>query len=50
MYLWICGSFKTAKNNWVRKSANPQIANHKKIYGPQIANLQMATFAVGPQI
>jgi hypothetical protein len=44
MYLLICGSFKSAKNNWVHKS---QIA---KIYGLQIANPQISTMAEGPQI
>jgi hypothetical protein len=44
MYLWICGSLMSAKNTWVHKS---QIA---KIYGPQIANLQIYTFEEGPQI
>jgi hypothetical protein len=44
MYLWICGSLMSAKNTWVHKS---QIA---KIYGPQIANLQIYTFEEGLQI
>ncbi len=43
--LRICGSFKSAKN----RSANTQIEN-RKMYGPQIANPQMATFAEGSQI
>ncbi len=49
MYLRICGSFKSAKNNWVRKS---QIRKSQKMYGPQIANRksQIATFAESPQI
>jgi hypothetical protein len=37
--------FEVQKNNWVRKSQIPP-----KIYGSQIANLQNATFAEGPQI
>jgi hypothetical protein len=40
-------SFKSAKTNWALKIAKSQI---EKIYGPQIANPQLATFAEGPQI
>ncbi len=47
MFLRICGSFKSAKNNWARKS---QICKSQKVYGPQIANPQIATFQEGPQI
>jgi hypothetical protein len=42
MYLQICYSLKSTKNNWVRKS--------QKIYGLQIANPQIATLAEGLQI
>jgi hypothetical protein len=41
MHLRICGSCKSAKNNWVRKS---QV---RKLH---IADPQNATFAEGPQI
>ncbi len=47
MFLRIWGNFKSAKNNSFRKS---QIRKLLKIYGPQIANRQIATFAEGPQI
>jgi hypothetical protein len=40
-------SFKSAKNDWVRKS---QICKLQNIFGLQIANAQIATFAEGPQI
>jgi hypothetical protein len=39
-------NFKSTKNNWVRKS---QIRKSQKIYGSQIANPQIATFADVPQ-
>ncbi len=41
----VCRGFKAS--NWVRKS---QIRKLLKVYGPQIANPQSATFAEGPQI
>ncbi len=47
MYFWICGSFKSAKNNFV---ANRRSTNHKKIDGLQIVDPQIATSAEGPQI
>jgi hypothetical protein len=37
MYLRICGVLRLQKNNWLRKS--------RKLYGPQIANPQIAVFA-----
>ncbi len=46
MYLRICGSFKSA----IIGPINRKSANSKKIYGPQIANLKIVTFAEGPQI
>jgi hypothetical protein len=36
MYLRICGVLRLQKNNWLRKS--------RKLYGPQIANPQIAAF------
>ncbi len=45
LYLSFCGSFKSSKNNWVRKL---QIRKSQKY--PHIANPQIATFADGPQI
>ncbi len=57
MYLRIFGSFKSAKNNWVRKSQirksqirKSQIRKSQKIYGPHMANPQIATFAKATQI
>jgi hypothetical protein len=47
MYLRICRSFKSAKDNWVRKS---QIRKSQKIYDPQIANTKIATSAERSQI
>jgi hypothetical protein len=46
MHLLICGSLKSAKSNWVRKS---QIRKSQKTHRPQIANPQIATFAEGSQ-
>ncbi len=43
----ICGSFKSAKNNWVHKS---QIRKSQNNHGPQIGNLQIAKYVDGPQI
>jgi hypothetical protein len=43
-----------AKQRWARKSyllvRQSQISKSQKIYGPQIANPQIATFAEGLQI
>jgi hypothetical protein len=47
MYLGICESFKSAKNNWVRKS---QIRKLQNIHSPRMVNPQTATFAERPQI
>jgi hypothetical protein len=46
MCLRICRGFKSAKN-WFHKS---EICKLQKIYGPQIAKPQIATFAEGQQI
>jgi hypothetical protein len=40
MYFWNC--FRSAKNKRVRKT--------QKIYGPQIADPLITTFAEGPEI
>jgi hypothetical protein len=47
IYLRNCGIFKSANNNWVRKS---QIRKSPKIYGPQILKPQIDTFVEGPKI
>jgi hypothetical protein len=52
MYLQTCGCFESAKKLGSAncKSTSDKSANHKKILGLQIANLQNAAFAGGPQI
>jgi hypothetical protein len=47
IYLLICGIFKSANNNWVRKS---QIRKSPKVYGPQILKPQIDTFVECPKI
>jgi hypothetical protein len=52
MYLQTCGCFKSAKKLGSAncKSTSDKSVNHKKIFGLQIAHLQNAAFAGGPQI
>ncbi len=47
MFLRICGSFQSAKNNKGLQIENQQI---KRINNPQLTNPQIATFSEGPQI
>jgi hypothetical protein len=49
MYLLICGSFMSAKNNWVHKS---QIRKSQEytVWSAKFANPQISTMAEGPQI